>query len=80
MWQWYNLVEEYSLRQLTVHADNGIAGEFAKHTGSFYIAGLWREHPPAGLLWHRRGSVRDPPSSDKLPSCSWARYSARVGC
>jgi hypothetical protein len=45
MWQWYNPVEKYSLCQLTFHADRlpaiaGIAKEFAKHTGSFYIAGL----------------------------------------
>jgi hypothetical protein len=46
MGQWYDLVEEYSLRQLTFHTDKlpamaGIVREFAKHMGSFYPAGLW---------------------------------------
>lgn len=83
MQQWYCLVEEYTMRRLTFDNDRlpaiaGIAKEWAKSTGLFYIAGLWREDLPAGLLWYRHGSIGEPSISDILPSWSWARYIGRI--
>ncbi|KAK0701556.1 hypothetical protein B0T21DRAFT_114484 [Apiosordaria backusii] len=59
--------------------DPAFAMEWAKSTGSFYIAGFWREDILAGLLWYRRRRVKDVTVSKKLPSWSWARYSDQVG-
>ncbi|KAK4665506.1 hypothetical protein QC763_000410 [Podospora pseudopauciseta] len=83
MRQWYNLVEEYSGRQLSFHTDKlpaiaGIAKEWAKSVDLFYIAGLWREDILAGLLWYGGKTATNPPASSTLPSWSWARYSGKV--
>ncbi|KAK0654005.1 heterokaryon incompatibility protein-domain-containing protein [Cercophora samala] len=83
MRQWYNLVEEYSSRQLTYDTDKlpaiaGIAKEWAKSAGLSYVAGLWREDILAGLLWYRGKEATDPPVSSTLPSWSWARYRGKL--
>lgn len=81
MAQWYNLVEEYSLRQLSFDSDKlaaiaGIAKEYARLTASSYVAGLWREDILVGLLWYRKAS--DLPISNTLPSWSWARFGGQI--
>ncbi|KPM46312.1 hypothetical protein AK830_g132 [Neonectria ditissima] len=72
---WYQMVTNYSNRNLTYQSDkrNAIAGltdMFAKHTGYQYLAGLWAEDLANGLMWEAtsRGVIREPGS---IPSWSW---------
>jgi hypothetical protein len=53
---WMNIVEEFTKRDLTYSADklpsmSGIAEVWARASGDYYVAGLWRSHLPLGLLW-----------------------------
>lgn len=73
---WYQLVSNYSRRELTYQSDKlkaiaGLADIFAKQTGYQYVTGLWVEDIARGLMWQStsRGvrRVRGP-----VPSWSWA--------
>ncbi|EXJ92022.1 hypothetical protein A1O3_00572 [Capronia epimyces CBS 606.96] len=53
-WQW--VVENYAQRKLFAPSDKlpalaGLANQFRQRTGATYLAGLWREELPLGLLW-----------------------------
>lgn len=55
--QWYELVQEYTHRGMTIPSDRlfalaGIAVAIAKTTKAQYCAGLWVEDLFQGLLWH----------------------------
>ncbi|KAM0491081.1 hypothetical protein ACHAP8_010969 [Fusarium lateritium] len=72
---WYQLVINYSKRNLTYQTDkwNAIAGlveMFKKETGYTYLAGIWQEDLAIGLMWESttKGVVRE---SDIAPSWSW---------
>lgn len=54
---WYDVVEQYSERALTVSTDKllaiaGLAGLLHKQFGCEYGAGLWREDLFRGLCWY----------------------------
>ncbi|KAF2121176.1 heterokaryon incompatibility protein-domain-containing protein [Lophiotrema nucula] len=83
---WFNLVESYTERQLSVANDKLIAvsalAESLSHLFSCdYVAGLWRSDLIAGLCWQSyrttkvpgRGSQRaERPTQYLAPSWSWA--------
>jgi hypothetical protein len=81
---WYELIEQYTKRAMTCESDKlpaiaGVATKFADRIKNVeYVAGLWLQDLPAGLLWasssfnewsnkHLRGSA-----SYRAPSWSWA--------
>lgn len=72
------ILDEYFWRELSHQSDtlfalSAIASMFATKLGVGYLAGLWREDLPFGLLWINQrpglGYINDPPSN---PSWSWA--------
>ena len=53
---WYEMLEEYRSRDITVATDalpalSGIAKQFATKTGDAYVAGIWRGDFLGGLTW-----------------------------
>ncbi|KAH7357594.1 heterokaryon incompatibility protein-domain-containing protein [Pyrenochaeta sp. MPI-SDFR-AT-0127] len=89
VWQaWQRIVEQYSVRELTVPGDklpaiSGIASKIRKATHSDYLAGLWKGNLASDLLWHAT-----PPTSViagnfvldtwRAPSFSWASLDAPI--
>ncbi|KAK4185117.1 heterokaryon incompatibility protein-domain-containing protein [Podospora australis] len=77
---WYNLVEDYSLLELTLEEDifpaiAGVASEYNKIRKDSYIAGLWRGSLCNDLLWVSRSDRRvtkGRSSKWRAPSWSWA--------
>ncbi|KKP01075.1 hypothetical protein THAR02_06812 [Trichoderma harzianum] len=85
---WYNLMLEYSNKELTYQTDrlpavSSYADLIASKSGDTYLAGLWEKNLHRGLLWkiHRRwrwtfrqlkGWLKHPPQYI-APSWSWAR-------
>ena len=76
--EWYELVMEYNCRCITVDSDvlaavSGIASYFHHITGDNYLAGLWADDLPAGLLWTVDSvTARAVDPSFGMPSWSWA--------
>jgi hypothetical protein len=76
---WYSMLEHYTRRELTYGEDklpavSGLARRFADRKEVNYIAGLWQDDLPIGLLW-RAASGRRPlsrPQIARAPSWSWA--------
>jgi hypothetical protein len=84
MRSWHTIVTEYSMRNLSWPSDklpaiSGLASQIAKRTDAEYLAGLWRQDLPFGLLWqasHREGMrVTD---KWRAPSWSWASIDGPV--
>ena len=89
--KWTKVVEEYTQRDLTYSSDllpalSGIAAAMQKATSYTYLAGIWKEELPWGLLWSSSEWER---SSDKqfrpkrhqryvAPSWSWASMESYV--
>ncbi|KFY28132.1 hypothetical protein V491_00621 [Pseudogymnoascus sp. VKM F-3775] len=81
---WYNILEQYSKRNLTIASDkfpalSGVAAQFAQLTGDTYIAGLWERDLVVGLLWR----CEDPensrrPQEFRAPTWSWAALDAKI--
>lgn len=74
---WSQIIEEYSVRNLTVLEDklpalSGLACKFGVVTGFTYIAGLWKETLLYDLVWQRDGSPLEAPTTWLGPSFSWA--------
>ena len=75
---WYEVVTEYSTRNLTVSTDklvaiSSIANRIQEESGFTYAAGLWMEALPVDLLWSVSSrSTRDWSKSYRAPSWSWA--------
>jgi hypothetical protein len=82
---WYNLVEEYSGRQLTFESDRleGFSTFAMNHSRisqgecGHYLAGLWAGDLFRGLLW-RAQDERHRPSDWLAPSWSWAKGTGKV--
>jgi len=82
---WYDMVQEYSRRTLTLGMDrlpamSGLAAHFQQKMKSQYIAGLWEDDLVRGLLWvtgATSGTRARPPLEYVAPSWSWASVS---GC
>ncbi|CZR58751.1 uncharacterized protein PAC_08643 [Phialocephala subalpina] len=78
--RWYNLVDDYFLRDMTMSSDgltaiSGIAREIERMSPSQYLAGIWLDEVQKGLLWRvdGDGKILD---SYRAPSWSWAA----LGC
>ncbi|KAG4433770.1 hypothetical protein IFR05_010737 [Cadophora sp. M221] len=77
---WYNLVQQYSRRNLTNPTDMlpailGVAKQIEKYTGLTYVSGLWKEDLPRGLLWAndlKRNFGSQRMRGTGAPSWSWA--------
>jgi hypothetical protein len=82
MSHWYQITHQYTRRKLTFASDRlpaiaGVAKQFHRKTGYLYVAGLWKDDLVAGLLWFGV-NAKDAPTSSKLPTWSWARFSGVV--
>jgi hypothetical protein len=85
--RWRIVVDNYTQRNLFATSDMlpalaGLAGQFQKRTGATYLAGLWLEGLPLGLLWTIRAtdvakSVRHCPEW-RAPSWSWAALTGAI--
>lgn len=83
--EWYDIMEGYSGRFLTVWQDvlpavSGLAHIFSQHVNSKYIAGLWENDTTRGLLWrhHPAHAVQVQKQPYRAPSWSWAAAPGRV--
>jgi hypothetical protein len=84
---WYKIITDYSHKKLTFSSDklpaiSALASEFAKETGSEYLAGLWREDLCTGLLWIPVESPlpNGPGRSDVYRAPSWSWSSVNTVC
>ncbi len=80
--RWFEVVTEYSARQLTIATDKGIAiagvaSVIQQNTGLTYSAGLWKEMLPFNLLWLPSGDPGPRPAR-RTPSWSWTSVDGRV--
>lgn len=83
---WYEMVHNYTQRDLTKAADklpalSGLAGVFARLTGDRYLAGLWESDLAIGMLWQASRSERprlQRPPEYRAPSWSWAALDGQV--
>ena len=71
--RWYNIVDNFTRRDITYHSDrlpaiSATAREFHGQSGWTYLAGLWREDFRRGLLWADFTEA----SNSFAPSWSWA--------
>ncbi len=87
IWDWYEMVEDYTARALTQGSDklpavSGIAKIMERKTGESYVAGLWRSHLEFGLLWSRNPTnwlTPPPPECGfRAPSWSWASLDGEI--
>ncbi|CAO2658514.1 Nn.00g062370.m01.CDS01 [Neocucurbitaria sp. VM-36] len=89
VWQaWQRIVEQYSLRALTVPSDkmpaiSGIASKIRKATHSEYLAGLWKGNLALDLLWHASlpatsGGNAFALETWRAPSFSWASLDVAI--
>ena len=76
LFRWYQIFEEYYIRDLTFEDDrfaaiSGLAREISQQSKMTYKAGIWVEDFHVGLLWNVgcRGSL---PETYRAPSWSWA--------
>ena len=83
--RWAQLVERYTLCDLTYTADklsaiSGIAHEYAAITEDIYIAGHWLQDLPSSLMWSARYSDSSifRASTYRAPSWSWASVDGAV--
>jgi hypothetical protein len=83
---WNFIVSEYSRCALTYATDriiaiSGVAKQLQPAINDTFIAGLWKNHLPHGLAWHR-GETPIPPLGKRdmsgAPSWSWASLAAEV--
>jgi hypothetical protein len=82
--EWLNIIEWYSRCDLTFESDRlpaiaGLAAHIQFSTNAHYMAGLWYDNMPQGLLWMavRRRKLRQP-EVKCAPSWSWASYQGHV--
>lgn len=86
VWEvWYDIVEDYTSRQLThpkdkMRAISGIVDAYSLNTDAKYLAGIWREQLVKGLLWLRKKSCPAKPRVDiyRAPSWSWGGIDGAV--
>jgi hypothetical protein len=83
---WYDMVQRYSLRQITFESDRlpalgGIARIIQEGSHSNYVAGLWKEDLIKGLCWSISSDSTDKivvANENKVPSWSWASVSLPI--
>lgn len=83
----YDLVEEYSRRVLSLPQDrilaiSGIAELVRSRTDQKYAAGLWRRMLPVALIWNREYKYEEPPEPRTTdyqgPSWSWTAVNGSI--
>jgi hypothetical protein len=84
---WYDIVGDYSKRDLTYKSDkftalSGIVHALQKDNGSCYSAGLWTDDMTHGLLWKRDTRAGSPQwkrcLESQAPSWSWCSIDGPV--
>lgn len=83
---WHNQVMEFSKRRLTFETDklpaiSSVAGHVGDVTGSWYIAGLWRDNLIRDICWERHmfESLKwEASKAWRAPTFSWASVSGNV--
>lgn len=85
VWDWYEMLENYTTRNLTNGEDklpalSGIASVMVKRTNDQYVAGLWENNINYGLLWRRIGKAPwlEKPERYRAPTWSWAAFDGAV--
>jgi hypothetical protein len=83
--QWYELVNTYTHRKLTVPGDrlpaiSGLAAYFSRALTDEYKAGLWKSKLPFELLWtlDEPDHLEKEPSRYQGPSWSWGAVNQRI--
>ena len=81
---WFDVVETYSLRALTVANDKliaiaGLANFFAPHIMSTYLFGHWLSETQKSLLWISLNGRMQCPLQQRAPTWSWAALEGPVG-
>jgi hypothetical protein len=89
--KWYQMLSTYSRRDITNEQDKlpalaGLAKVFKKFSGDSYMAGLWIDDIPAGLLWSGNNFYQPFDSPSRLrrpakrcaPSWSWASFDGPI--
>ncbi|KAI1322455.1 HET-domain-containing protein [Xylariaceae sp. FL0255] len=74
---WYEIVELFSSRRITVPSDklpavSGLAATYQTLINDRYIFGLWRSDLHRGLLWRTTGLWKTPAYGYRAPTWSWA--------
>lgn len=74
---WPEIVDNYTQRSLSFPGDKlialaALASEIGDPLNMTYLAGLWKEHLPAQLLWRLWGEPAKRPELYRAPSWSWA--------
>jgi hypothetical protein len=84
-WRW--VVENYAQRSLFASSDKlpalaGLANQFQQLTGATYLAGLWHEELPLGLLWTIKTTDDNETGHSvtewRAPSWSWASIEGAI--
>ncbi|KAL9619850.1 MAG: hypothetical protein Q9160_005590 [Pyrenula sp. 1 TL-2023] len=81
---WYETVNDYSKREMTLSADKlpaiaGIAGEVSRISGVPYMAGLWKNNLLHDCMWTSTNKERfNRPKTWRAPSWSWASVDSPV--
>jgi len=85
---WHRIVEQYSIRDLTVSNDklpaiSGIASKIKDATSSRYLVGLWEHNLASDLLWSTSPAAMPDAhyfalDTYRAPSFSWASLSTPV--
>jgi hypothetical protein len=79
---WFNIIKDYTSRQLTFAKDklpalSGLARHIShSRPGDTYLAGLWKSELPSNLLWGVLKGAR--PSIYRAPSWSWAALDGQI--
>ncbi|MCJ1396867.1 hypothetical protein MMC11_000057 [Xylographa trunciseda] len=90
--RWFDIVKEYTSRELTVDTDvlpalSGLAAAFETKLADQYCAGLWKNDIIRGLMWDRLRprqmlssglNQQSAPSNYRIPSWSWASVKGRA--
>ena len=82
-WDWYDLLQDYTARKIT-HGDDrlpalsGLASTLASVTRGQYVAGLWLDHFPWGLLWRKQRDWMTSAPKYRAPTWSWAAWDGQV--
>lgn len=88
--RWYDLIQVYSRRSLTIPQDrlpavSAISRRLASIFQDEYWCGLWKSEAPWELLWHAREPIlsfadeRNHEDRENEPSWSWVAVSQEIG-
>jgi hypothetical protein len=80
---WRSILRDYTRRFLTYSSDKlpaigGVAFDYARISGSNYLAGLWENSFTSELLWSSRRSDISRPPVKRAPSWSWAAVDGEI--